>query len=35
MNDEIAIVRLETPQSDTQSENKIAVSAPIKKFTFY
>ena len=35
MDDEMAIVRLKTPQSNTQSENKIAISAPTKKFTFY
>jgi hypothetical protein len=35
MKDEMAIERPETPQPDTQSENKIAVSAPIKKFTFH
>jgi hypothetical protein len=35
MDDEIAIVRLETPQPDTQSENEIAVSVPTKKFTFH
>jgi hypothetical protein len=35
MNDEMAIVRLEIPQSDTQSEDKIAISAFTKKFTFY
>jgi hypothetical protein len=31
----MAIVRPKTPQPDTQSENKIAISAPTKKFTFY
>jgi hypothetical protein len=31
----MAIVRLEIPQPDTQSEDKIAISAPIKKFTFH
>jgi DNA polymerase III alpha subunit len=31
----MAIVRPETPQPDTQSEDKIAVSAPTKKFTFH
>jgi hypothetical protein len=31
----MAIVRPEIPQPDTQSEDEIAVSAPIKKFTFY
>jgi hypothetical protein len=31
----MAIVRPEIPQPDTQSENEIAVSTPIKKFTFY
>jgi hypothetical protein len=35
MNDEMAIVRPEIPQPDTQSEDEIAVSALIKKFTFY
>jgi hypothetical protein len=35
MDDEMAIVRLEIPQLDIQSENEIAVSALIKKFTFY
>jgi hypothetical protein len=31
----MAIVRPEIPQSDTQSEDEIAISAPTKKFTFY
>jgi DNA polymerase III alpha subunit len=31
----MAIIRPETPQPDTQSEDKIAISAPIKKFTFH
>jgi hypothetical protein len=31
----MTIVRPETPQPDTQSEDEIAVSAPIKKFTFH
>jgi hypothetical protein len=35
MDDEMAIVRPETPQSDTQSEDEIAVSTLIKKFTFH
>jgi hypothetical protein len=35
MDDEIAIVRPEIPQPDTQSEDEIAVSAFTKKFTFY
>jgi hypothetical protein len=35
MNDEMAIVRPETPQPDTQSKDEIAVSAPTKKFTFH
>jgi hypothetical protein len=35
MNDEMVIVRLKIPQLDTQSEDEIAVSVPIKKFTFY
>jgi hypothetical protein len=35
MENEMAIERLKIPQSDTQSENEIAVSAFIKKFTFY
>jgi hypothetical protein len=35
MEDEMAIVRPETPQPDTQSEDEIAVSAPTKKFTFH
>jgi DNA polymerase III alpha subunit len=35
MDDEIAIVRPEIPQSDIQSEDKIAVSVFIKKFTFH
>jgi hypothetical protein len=35
MDDEIAIVRPKTPQPNTQSEDKIAVSTPIKKFTFH
>jgi DNA polymerase III alpha subunit len=35
MDDEMAIVRPETPQPDTQSENEIAVSASTKKFTFH
>jgi hypothetical protein len=35
MDDEMAIVRPEISQSDTQSEDEIAVSALIKKFTFH
>ena len=35
MDDEMAIVRPETPQPDTQSEDEIAVSVPTKKFTFH
>jgi hypothetical protein len=35
MDDKMAIERSEIPQSDTQSENEIAISAFIKKFTFY
>jgi hypothetical protein len=35
MDDEMAIVKSEIPQPDTQSENEIAVSASIKKFTFH
>jgi hypothetical protein len=35
MDDEMAIERLEIPQPDTQSEDEIAVSIPIKKFTFH
>jgi hypothetical protein len=35
MDDEMAIVRLEIPQPDTQSEDEIAVSVFIKKFIFY
>jgi hypothetical protein len=35
MNDEMAIVKPEIPQPDTQSEDKIAISASIKKFIFY
>ena len=35
MDDEMAIVRLEIPQSDTQSEDEIAVSVFTKKFTFH
>jgi hypothetical protein len=35
MDDEMAIVRLEIPQPNTQSEDKIAVSVLTKKFTFY
>jgi hypothetical protein len=35
MDDEMAIIRPEIPQPDTQSENEIAVSAFIKKFTFH
>jgi hypothetical protein len=35
MDVEMAIVRPETPQPDTQSEDEIAVSAPTKKFTFH
>jgi hypothetical protein len=35
MDDDIAIERPETPQPVTQSEDKIAVSAPTKKFTFH
>jgi hypothetical protein len=35
MDDEMAIVRPEIPQPDTQSEDEIAVSALIKKFTIY
>ena len=31
----MVIERPEIPQPDTQSENEIAISAPIKKFTFY
>jgi hypothetical protein len=31
----MAIVRPEIPQLDTQSENKIAISVFIKKFTFH
>jgi hypothetical protein len=33
--DKMAIERPVIPQSDTQSEDEIAVSVPIKKFTFY
>jgi hypothetical protein len=35
MDDEMAIVKPEIPQPNTQSENKIAISTPTKKFTFY
>jgi hypothetical protein len=35
MDDEMTIVRPETPQPDTQSEDEIAISAPTKKFTFH
>jgi hypothetical protein len=35
MDDEMAIVRPETPQPDTQSEDEIAISAFTKKFTFH
>jgi hypothetical protein len=35
MDDEMAIVRSEIPQPNTQSEDEIAVSAPTKKFAFY
>jgi hypothetical protein len=35
MDDEMTIVRPETPQPDTQSEDKIAISALTKKFTFH
>jgi hypothetical protein len=35
MDDDMAIERPETPQPVTQLENEIAVSASIKKFTFY
>jgi hypothetical protein len=35
MKDEMAIVRPETPQLDTQSEDEIAVSVFTKKFTFH
>jgi hypothetical protein len=35
MDDEMTIVRPKTPQPNTQSEDEIAVSAPIKKFTFH
>jgi hypothetical protein len=35
MDDEMAIVRPEIPQLDIQSEDEIAVSVSIKKFTFY
>ena len=35
MDDEMAIVRLEIPQPDIQSEDEIAISAFIKKFTFH
>jgi hypothetical protein len=31
----MTIVKPEVPQLDIQLENEIAVSAPIKKFTFY
>jgi hypothetical protein len=31
----MTIVKLKTPQPNTQSEDEIAVSAPTKKFTFY
>jgi hypothetical protein len=31
----MAIERPETPQPVTQSENEIAISTPIKKFTFH
>jgi hypothetical protein len=33
--DEMAIERPVTPQSDTQSEDEIAVSALTRKFTFH
>jgi hypothetical protein len=33
--DKMAIKRPVIPQSDTQSENEIAVSASTRKFTFY
>jgi hypothetical protein len=33
--DEIAIKRLVIPQPDTQSEDEIAISALIRKFTFH
>jgi hypothetical protein len=35
MDDDMAIERPETPQPITQSENEIAVSALIRKFTFH
>jgi hypothetical protein len=35
MDDEMVIVRPETPQLDIQSENEIAVSAFTKKFIFH
>jgi hypothetical protein len=33
--DKIAIKRPITPQPDTQSEDKIAISTPTRKFTFH
>jgi hypothetical protein len=35
MDDDMAIERPKIPQPVTQSKNKIAVSVPIRKFTFY
>jgi hypothetical protein len=35
MDDKMAIVRPETPQPDTQSEDEIAISVSTKKFTFH
>jgi hypothetical protein len=35
MDDNMVIERLEIPQSVIQLEDEIAVSAPIRKFTFY
>jgi hypothetical protein len=35
MDDDMTIEKPEIPQPVTQSENEIAISIPIRKFTFY